>query len=328
MTNYNSGPSQPGNPYPQQPPAYGQHNGYGAPAGYQQPPTYGQQPPAYGQQPPAYDQPQYGQDNGEYDSYQQNLPQGMPPAGASYGYGYDGGYPAPQRYNGVAVAGFILSFFIALAGLICSIIGLKQTKERGEKGRGLAIAGIIISALSMVLSLALSVAVLSGAIKLPDYLGGAKQSTSQSQTQGGTQGESTQGDNNSNGSGSTDNNSGDSSDNNSGSSNGKKYASVQAFLNSPEGKAGLEAAQSSGGDAGITTDLKADGDTLIYEFKLDSSYSDPSMFADTMDNMGDYYSQLAGQLDEEIDSANGVKIRIIVTDADGSDIVDKTYSAN
>ena len=249
----------------------------------------------------------------EYDSYQQNLPQGMPPAGAGYGYGYDGGYPAPQRYNGVAVAGFILSFFIALAGLICSIIGLKQTKERGEKGRGLAIAGIIISALSIVLSLALVVAFTSA-----DYLGGAKQITSQSQTQGGTQGD------NSNGSGSTGNN----SDNNSGSSNGKKYASVQAFLDSPEGKAGLEAFQSSGGDAGITADLKADGDTLIYEFKMDSSYSDPSMFADTVDNMDDYYSQLAGQLDEEIDSANGVKIRTIVTDADGDDIVDKTCSAN
>lgn len=27
-------------------------------------------------------------------------------------------------------------------------------------------------------------------------------------------------------------------------------------------------------------------------------------------------------------SANGVRIRIIVTDADGDDIVDKTYSAN
>ena len=172
----------------------------------------------------------------------------MPPAGAGYGYGYDGGYPAPQRYNGVAVAGFILSFFIALAGLICSIIGLKQAKERGEKGRGLAIAGIIISALSIVLSLALVVAFTSA-----DYLGGAKQITSQSQTQGGTQGD------NSNGSGSTDNNSGDSSDNNSGSSNGKKYASVQAFLDSPEGKAGLKAFQSSGGDAGITADLKADG---------------------------------------------------------------------
>lgn len=301
MTNYNSDPSQPGNPYPQQPPAYGQQ-----PPAYDQP-QYGQQPPAYGQQ------PQYGQDNGEYGSYQQNLPQGMPPAGAGYGYGYDGGYPAPQRYNGVAVAGFILSFFIALAGLICSIIGLKQTKERGEKGRGLAIAGIIISALSIVLSLALVVAITSAG-----YLGGAKQSTSQSRTQG----------DNGNGSGSTDNNSGDSSDNNSGSSNGKKYASVQAFLDSPEGKAGLEATQSSGGDAGITTDLKADGDTLIYEFKLDSSYSDPSMFADTVDNMGDYYSQLAGQLDEEIDSANGVRIRTIVTNADGNDIVDKTYSAN
>ena len=51
--------------------------------------------------------------------------------------------------NSIAVAGFILSFFIALAGLICSIIGYKKAVNEGAPQKGLALAGIIISSLSM-----------------------------------------------------------------------------------------------------------------------------------------------------------------------------------
>lgn len=51
----------------------------------------------------------------------------------------------------LAIVGFILSFFISIAGLICSIIGYKKCKNENLKGSGFAIAGIIISALSMVL---------------------------------------------------------------------------------------------------------------------------------------------------------------------------------
>ncbi len=64
-------------------------------------------------------------------------------------------YSAPQypQYkdttNNMAVIGFILSFFIAIAGLICSIIGYKKAKEEGLDNKGLALAGIIISSLSM-----------------------------------------------------------------------------------------------------------------------------------------------------------------------------------
>ena len=50
--------------------------------------------------------------------------------------------------NGYAVAGFILSFFVALLGLIFSIMGLKKSKVTNS-GRGLSIAGIIISSISM-----------------------------------------------------------------------------------------------------------------------------------------------------------------------------------
>lgn len=65
--------------------------------------------------------------------------------------------PAPQaKWNVLAIIGFALSFLVGLPGLICSIIGFNQTKRSGEKGRGLALAGIIISAVNMLLALVLT----------------------------------------------------------------------------------------------------------------------------------------------------------------------------
>lgn len=52
--------------------------------------------------------------------------------------------------SGMAIAGLICAFFIPLLGLIFSIIGISQTKDNKKGGRGLAIAGLIISILSMV----------------------------------------------------------------------------------------------------------------------------------------------------------------------------------
>lgn len=49
-----------------------------------------------------------------------------------------------QKTNGMAVAGLVLAFFIPLVGLILSIIGLRNSKD-GRGGKGLAIAGIVIS---------------------------------------------------------------------------------------------------------------------------------------------------------------------------------------
>src|SRR5262245_33495293 len=60
------------------------------------------------------------------------------------------GMPAPrlpERTSGMAIAGFVLSFFCGLLGLIFSIIGLNQINNSGGRlgGKGLAIAGIVIS---------------------------------------------------------------------------------------------------------------------------------------------------------------------------------------
>lgn len=67
-----------------------------------------------------------------------------------------------EKYNVCAIVGFILSLvslFISIYGMvnvaavIVSAIGLIQTKERGESGSSLAIAGIIIGSLAFLLVL-------------------------------------------------------------------------------------------------------------------------------------------------------------------------------
>lgn len=139
-----------------------------------QPGSWGPPPPAGSYQPPSYTRPsgvpqspahQYSAD--PYESQPYGQPYGEQPYGAQqYGtqpypqqpyaqqpWGYPGygayGEP-PRRGNGMAVAGFVLSFFGGLLGLIFSIIGLRRSSEPGRGGKGLAIAGIVISLVSMV----------------------------------------------------------------------------------------------------------------------------------------------------------------------------------
>ena len=56
--------------------------------------------------------------------------------------------------NTIAIVGFILSFIFSLLGLIFSIIGLKKSKQLGGAGKGLAVAGIVISSLGILTSIA------------------------------------------------------------------------------------------------------------------------------------------------------------------------------
>jgi len=53
--------------------------------------------------------------------------------------------------NGFAIAGFVLSFFGGILGIIFSAIGLKVSAQRNGAGKGLAIAGLIIGIISFVL---------------------------------------------------------------------------------------------------------------------------------------------------------------------------------
>jgi hypothetical protein len=95
-------------------------------------------------------QPQWGQQPPE-DPYQRQY--GPPPSAPPYAYGP---YAQPATgTNRLAIIAFVLAFFCSLAGLVCGIIALNQISQRRQGGRGLAIAAIVISALSMIIGIAL-----------------------------------------------------------------------------------------------------------------------------------------------------------------------------
>lgn len=58
--------------------------------------------------------------------------------------------PASQPVNGLAIAGFVVSFFFSVVGLILSIIGLKKSQTMNDSGKGFAIAGIVLGAIGTV----------------------------------------------------------------------------------------------------------------------------------------------------------------------------------
>lgn len=71
--------------------------------------------------------------------------------------------PAADRFNVLAIVGFVLAFVVNIAGLVVSIIALSQIKRTGERGHGLALAGVIISAISIVLGIVSVIVVISTA---------------------------------------------------------------------------------------------------------------------------------------------------------------------
>lgn len=81
--------------------------------------------------------------------YQSAPPPGYPteqqPAFGQPGY-------QPQKTNTMAILGLVFAFVFSPLGVIFSAIGLKQIKQRREGGRGLALAGLIISIISIVLA--------------------------------------------------------------------------------------------------------------------------------------------------------------------------------
>src|SRR3954453_17787277 len=83
----------------------------------------------------------------------------VPPPYGAYPPTYDPyGYPRPRPTNGMAIASLICAFVFAPLGIVFGHISLSQIKKSGEEGRGLAIAGLVISYLVTVLSVLVVVA--------------------------------------------------------------------------------------------------------------------------------------------------------------------------
>ena len=66
----------------------------------------------------------------------------------------------PVKTNVVAIIGFIFAFLFSPVGFICSIIGAAHAKNCGGSGKGLAIAGVIVSVLISSLSFMLGFIIL------------------------------------------------------------------------------------------------------------------------------------------------------------------------
>jgi hypothetical protein len=88
--------------------------------------------------------PAYGAPVSSGDGYQNPTP----PYGASQGGGYSPG--TEPRYNVLAIVSFISAFFLSLVAVITGHMALGQIKRTGEKGRGLALAGLIIGYVGIV----------------------------------------------------------------------------------------------------------------------------------------------------------------------------------
>ena len=59
----------------------------------------------------------------------------------------------PQKTNTMAILGLVFAFVFSPLGIVFSAIGLKQIKQRREGGRGLALAGLIISIISVIIGI-------------------------------------------------------------------------------------------------------------------------------------------------------------------------------
>jgi hypothetical protein len=92
-----------------------------------------------------YDEPRWDGDDDvqDYDDY-----------GYDEQYGDHGDYDEPYqqpRTNTMAVLGLVFAFVFSPLGLVFSAIGLRQVERRWERGRGLAIAGLVVSILMLVI---------------------------------------------------------------------------------------------------------------------------------------------------------------------------------
>lgn len=68
---------------------------------------------------------------------------------------------APVRTNPLAVAAFVSAFFIGVTGVILGFIALNQIKTTGERGRGLAIAALVVGCAYTAIFAYLTVAIFS-----------------------------------------------------------------------------------------------------------------------------------------------------------------------
>lgn len=252
-------------------------------------------------------------------------PNGQPGWSGSYG-----SVPpeANQKYNGLAIAGFICSFLVSLLGLILSIVGLNQIKKQGGKGRGLAIAGIIISAAGMVIQVILVIAlIVGGASYASKAIDEAKTDSFYSQSSSGNGDSSDKSKAQDNLDDALDDTLGETHDDLTDGDYGL-YDSIQDFVDSLEFKDSIESEADTFADTGITFNYRVDGDTLVYEYVLDDSYASlGDTAASSLDAMDSTYQSTANLLGSMCKTSSGkASLRVIMHTQSGQSLYDKTWT--
>lgn len=261
-----------------------------------------------------------------YNPYMQGgQPNGQPGWSGSYG-----SVPpeANQKYNGLAIAGFICSFLVSLPGLILSIVGLNQIKKQGGKGKGLAIAGIIISAAGMVIQVILVIAlIIGGASYASKAIDEAKTDSSYSQSSSGNGDSSDKSKAQDNLDDALDDTLSETHDDLTDGDYGL-YDSIQDFVDFSEFKDSIESEADTFADTGITFNYRVDGDTLVYEYVLDDSYASlGDTVASSLDAMDSTYQSTANLLGSMCKTSSGkASLRVIMHTQSGQSLYDKTWT--
>src|SRR4051794_3415095 len=86
--------------------------------------------------------------------------------------GYQAAPPPQPGTSGLAIAGLILAFLVAPIGFILSLIAIFKTGKGRSKGRGLAIAGVVISALLIAGGITVAVVVANSTLADPGCVAG------------------------------------------------------------------------------------------------------------------------------------------------------------
>lgn len=261
-----------------------------------------------------------------YNPYMQGgQPNGQPGWSGSYG-----SVPpeANQKYNGLAIAGFICSFLVSLPGLILSIVGLNQIKKQGGKGKGLAIAGIIISAAGMVIQVILVIALIVGGVSYTSKaIDEVKTDSFYSQSSSGNGDSSDKSKAQDNLDDALDDTLGETHDDLTDGDYGL-YDSIQDFVDSSEFKDSIESEADTFADTGITFNYRVDGDTLVYEYVLDDSYASlGDTGASSLDAMDSTYQSIANLLGSMCKTSSGkASLRVIMHTQSGQSLYDKTWT--
>lgn len=110
---------------------------------------------------------------------------------------------------------------------------------------------------------------------------------------------------------------------------GKQYSSVSDYLNADEVKSQLSQAQKSLEGSGITVDVTADGDKMVYTYncaKLTKSDELVTAMESQMAKADSTFQNAANEMKKFVDVENG-QIEVTYKDSAGETICSKTYTA-